>query len=55
VPPQSQVLVELTEGAVPGLLLKTNADGSSALVTYEQDGHVATSWVPVEKVRLLDA
>lgn len=54
-PPQSQVLVELAEGAVPGLLLKTTADGSSALVTYEQDGHVATAWIPVDKVRLMDA
>lgn len=54
-PPLSQVLVELTEGSVPGLLLKTSPDGSSALVTYEKDGHVATAWVPVEKMRPLDS
>ncbi|MCY1369329.1 hypothetical protein D9M69_563640 [compost metagenome] len=53
-PPHSQVLVELAEGAVPGLLLKTHPDGSTALVTYEQDGHVATAWVPTEKVRPME-
>ncbi|WP_418059870.1 hypothetical protein [Pimelobacter simplex] len=51
-PPLSQVLVELAEGSVPGLVLKTAPDGRSVLVTYELDGHVATAWLPVEKVSL---
>lgn len=53
-PPLSHVLVELAEGSVPGLVLKTTADGKSALVTYEKDGHVATVWIPTEEMRPLE-
>lgn len=49
-PTPSPVLVELAGGMVPGLLLKTTRDGRSALVTYEQDGRVATDWMPSEQV-----
>lgn len=49
--PQSHVLVELDGASVPGLVLRLGADGQRVLVTYEQDGKVATSWLPVDQVR----
>ena len=52
--PNSPVLVDLDGAAVPGLFLKAAADGTRLLVTFEQDGHVATTWLPVEQVRVVD-
>lgn len=49
--PQSQVLVELEGASVPGLVLRVGADGQRVLVTYEQDGRVATSWFPIDSLR----
>ncbi|MFC5727853.1 MULTISPECIES: hypothetical protein [Nocardioides] len=49
--PRGQVLVELPDGTtVQGLLLKWGRDEKAALVTYELDGRVATTWIPLERV-----
>lgn len=53
VQPNSPVLVDLDGDSLPGLLLKTTADGTRLLVTFEQDGHVSTTWLPVEQVRVV--
>ncbi|QSR28887.1 Hypothetical protein CFH99_0055 [Nocardioides aromaticivorans] len=53
--PNSPVLVELDGNSLPGLFLKATADGTRLLVTFEQDGHVSTTWLPVEQVRLVEA
>jgi len=55
VQPNSPVLVELDGDSLPGLFLKATADGTRLLVTFEQDGHVSTTWLPVEQVRLVEA
>lgn len=52
--PQSQVLVELEDGVVTGLVLRAGKDGSRFMVTYEKQGRIETAWVPAELVRLLD-
>lgn len=52
--PNSPVLVDLDGTFVSGLFLKAAADGSRLLVTFEQDGHVATSWLPAEQVRAVE-
>ncbi len=49
--PNSPVLVEFEGTSVPGLLLKSNEDGTSLLVTFEREGRVSTSWLPAETVR----
>ncbi len=49
--PNSPVLVDIEGESVPGLLLKASADGTSVLVTFEREGRVSTSWLPVESVR----
>lgn len=51
--PNSPVLVDLDGSSVPGLLLKTAPDGR-LLVTFEQDGHVSTTWLPAEQVRVVE-
>lgn len=52
--PNTPVLVHLDGSAVPGLILKANPDGSQLLVTFEQDGHVSTVWLPTEQVRVVE-
>ncbi|HWJ12059.1 MAG TPA: hypothetical protein VNS46_21945 [Nocardioides sp.] len=52
--PHSPVLVDRDGTTVPGLLLKVSDDGARVLVTFEEDGHVATTWLPVEQVRAED-
>ena len=52
VQPNSPVLVELDGSTVPGLFLKASSDGTRLLVTFEQDGHVSTTWLPVDQVRV---
>lgn len=52
--PNSPVLVDLDGASVPGLFLKASADGSRLLVTFEQDGHVATTWLAPEQVRVVE-
>lgn len=49
---QSQVVVRIDEGWVPGLVLRVSQDGQKVLVTYELQGKVATTWLPTEGVRL---
>lgn len=49
--PQSHVSVDLEDGTVPGLVLRTGRDGDLLLVTYEQQGHVVTSWLDRGVVR----
>ncbi|WP_370291615.1 hypothetical protein [Nocardioides sp.] len=49
--PQSLVLVDLEDGAVPGLVLRSGRDGDRLLVTYEHAGRVVTSWIDVAAVR----
>ncbi|MEV5001105.1 hypothetical protein [Nocardioides sp. LML1-1-1.1] len=51
VQPNSPVLVEFDGESVPGLVLKANADGTSLLVTFEREGRVSTSWLPLDAVR----
>ena len=45
-----EVLVQLENGPVPGLLLKWSRDQAQALVTYEVDHRVETVWVPAERI-----
>lgn len=52
--PQTQVLVELEDGAVTGLVLRAGKDGSRFMVTYEKHGRIETAWVPAERVRVAD-
>lgn len=52
--PNSPVLVDLDGTSVPGLCLKAAPDGSRLLVTFEQDGHVSTAWLPAEQVRVVE-
>lgn len=52
--PQSIVLVELEDGPVSGLVLRIGKAGERFLVTYEQGGRIATTWVPADRVRLAD-
>jgi len=54
VQPNSPVLVDLDGASVPGLFLKAAPDGSRLLVTFEQDGHVSTTWLPAERVRVVE-
>ncbi len=54
VQPNCPVLVDIDGAPVPGLLLKAAPDGSRLLVTFEQDGRVATTWLPVEQVRIVE-
>lgn len=51
--PNTPVLVHVDgePGPVPGLVLKASADGTSLLVTFEREGRVSTSWLPVDAVR----
>lgn len=48
---KQHVLVALESTEVPGLLLKWGRAGERALVTYEIDGKVATTWVLAEQLR----
>jgi hypothetical protein len=52
--PHSPVLVDRDGTAVPGMLLKASEDGGRVLVTFEQDGHVSTIWLPADQVRVVD-
>lgn len=52
--PQSQVLVELEDGAVTGLVLRAGKDGSRFMVTYERNGRIETAWVSADSVRPAD-
>ncbi|KRB77071.1 hypothetical protein ASE01_09950 [Nocardioides sp. Root190] len=49
---QSQVVVRVESGWVPGLVLRVSQDGQTVLVTYELEGRVSTSWLSTEGVRL---
>lgn len=49
--PNTPVLVDVEGESVPGLVLKSSADGASLLVTFEREGRVSTSWLPTESVR----
>jgi hypothetical protein len=46
----NHVLIQLEALLVPGLLLKWGREGKEALVTYEHEGRVETSWVGFDRV-----
>jgi hypothetical protein len=47
----SHVVVQVGDSIVQGLVLKWRTDETSALVTYEIDGRVATEWVAAARIR----
>lgn len=48
--PNTPVLVDVDGVPVPGLVLRSTRDGRRLLVTYELDGRVATTWLPLDQV-----